>query len=167
MQLGDLFRASFRPDASPLVPLAEEVEFLRRYLDLEATRFRDRLTVRLEVAPEALGASVPRLVLQPIVENAVKHGVSLRPGPGSVRLAARREGGALVVEVGNETAPEGAAPAASSNGVGLANTRARLAQLYGEAASLEAGPGAPGEFVSVLRLPWSAAPKPAGAATRI
>ena len=165
--LGDLFRASFRPDASPLVPLAEEVEFLRRYLELEAVRFRDRLSVRLDVDPEALGASVPSLVLQPLVENAVKHGVSLRPGPGCVRLAARRVGATLVVEVGNDAAPEGAAPAAASHGVGLANTRARLAQLYGEAASLEAGTAAPGEFRTVLRLPFSVAPKPAGAAARI
>jgi len=167
VQLGDLLRASFRPGAPPLVPLAEEVDFLRRYLELEATRFRDRLTVRLDVAPETLGAAVPSLVLQPLVENAVKHGVSLRLGPGSVRLSARRDGGTLVVEVGNDAAPEDAAPASSSNGVGLANTRARLAQLYGEAASLEAGPGAQGEFVSVLRLPWSVAAKPAGAEARI
>ncbi len=167
VQLGDLLRASFRPGASPLVPLAEEVDFLRRYLALEATRFHDRLTVRLDVAPETLGASVPSLVLQPLVENAVKHGVSLRPGPGSVRLSARRDGGTLVVEVGNDAAPEDAAPASTSNGVGLANTRARLAQLYGEAASLEAGPGTQGEFVSVLRLPWSVAAKPAGAGVRI
>lgn len=167
VQLGDLLRASFRPGASPLVPLAEEVDFLRRYLTLEATRFHDRLTVRLDVAPETLGAFVPSLVLQPLVENAVKHGVSLRPGPGSVRLSARRDGGMLVVEVGNDAAPEDAAPASTSNGVGLANTRARLAQLYGEAASLEAGSGTPGEFVSVLRLPWSVAAKPAGTGVRI
>lgn len=167
VQLGDLFRASFRPGAPPLVPLAEEVEFLRRYLELEATRFHDRLTVRLDVAPETLDASVPSLVLQPLVENAVKHGVSLRPGPGSVRLSARRDGATLVVEVGNDAAPEDAAPPATSNGVGLANTRARLAQLYGASASLEAGPGTPGEFVSVLRLPWSLAAKPAEAPGRI
>lgn len=153
VQLGDLLRATFGHDLSQIVPLASEVDFLRRYLEIEAIRFRDRLTVRFDVAEGTLDAVVPRLVLQPLVENAIKHGVSRRPGPGTLALSSRRDGAALVVEIRNDAADDDRPP--RPDGVGIANTRARISQIYGTAASLEAGREGVDAFLTVLRVPWS------------
>jgi LytS/YehU family sensor histidine kinase len=155
VQLGDLLRASLQSDATHLVPLSREVDFLRRYLEIEKTRFRDRLTVTFDVAGDVLDAAVPSFVLQPLVENAVKHGVSRCPGPGTLSLAARRDGAALAVEVRNEAPGADAGPLPPSDGVGLSNARARLVQLYGGAASLETGPAGDDGFRALLRVPFA------------
>src|SRR5262245_12433826 len=120
------------------VTLGEEVEFLSRYLEIQQMRFSDRLTVEMKVDPDTLEASVPSLILQPIVENALRHGVAARDGPGRVSLSASRQNGLLQIDVYNDgpTLPEGWRMEDCS-GIGLANTRARLAQLYGKAARLE------------------------------
>src|SRR5690606_23859242 len=122
------------------VPLSDELRFLEPYLEIEQTRFADRLNVRLEVEPEVLGARVPSLLLQPLVENAVRHGVSRRIGAGRIEIRAWREGDRLRVEVRDDGAGVGEAPVL---GIGLGNVRARLRQLYGEpfAFSLEDAPG--------------------------
>ena len=74
------------------MPLQEELEFLQKYLEIEQTRFQDRLTVRFDIDPETLDAEVPRLILQPLVENAIQHGVAPQPGAGLVQIASRRQG---------------------------------------------------------------------------
>jgi LytS/YehU family sensor histidine kinase len=154
VQLGDLLRASLGNEGENVVPLASEVNFLRRYLELEKTRFPDRLTVTFDVSGEALHAAVPRFVLQPLVENAVKHGISRCPGPGTLTLSARREGGSLAVEVRNAAPGAGSGPLPPSDGIGLSNARARLTQLYGSAAALETGPADGDGFRALLRLPF-------------
>ena len=82
-RLSDLLRITFARSGAARVPLQEELEFLQKYLEIEQTRFQDRLTVKFEIDPETLDAEVPRLILQPLVENAIKHGVAPRSGPGT------------------------------------------------------------------------------------
>ena len=86
-RLSDLLRLTFDQSGASRVPLQEELEFLQKYLDIEQTRFQDRLTVRFEIDPDTLDAEVPRLILQPLVENAIQHGIAPRSGPGHVQIA--------------------------------------------------------------------------------
>ncbi|MBM3773199.1 MAG: hypothetical protein FJW27_18315 [Acidimicrobiia bacterium] len=130
-QLGDLLRMALQTSAQQEVPLKQELEILRKYLDIEQTRLGPRLTVRLQIDPQTLDASVPNLLLQPLVENAVRHGIAPHSRPGSIAIESAREGDRLVLHVwdsGFGVAPDGLA--ALNNGVGLANTRTRLEHLY-------------------------------------
>ncbi len=137
-RLSDLLRLTFDRSGAARVPLQEELEFLQKYLEIEQTRFQDRLTVRYEIDPATLDAEVPRLILQPIVENAIKHGISPRSGPGVVQITSRVEAERLWLEVhDNGAGLSGSARSKFHSGVGLANTRDRLECLYGEAHRLE------------------------------
>lgn len=120
------------------VTLGEEIEFLSRYLEIQQMRFSDRLTVDMKIDPDTLEASVPSLILQPIVENALRHGVAAREAPGRVSLSASRHNGLLEINVYNDgpTLPKGWR-VEDCSGIGLANTRARIAQLYGRAGQLK------------------------------
>ncbi len=157
-RLSDLLRITFSRSGAARVPLQEEIEFLQKYLDIEQTRFQDRLAVTYDVEPDTLDAEVPRLILQPLVENAIKHGVSRRVGPGTIRIASWREDDVLCLEVrDNSAGVAAAAPAPAGAGVGLSNTRARLECLYGQAQSLEFAEGADGLAVC-MRLPFQRVP---------
>jgi LytS/YehU family sensor histidine kinase len=101
------------------------------YLEIQKTRFQDRLRVAFDVPPELFEARVPNLILQPLVENAIKHGISTQLGGGKVEISARREDGMLVLRVRDDGPGLVDEPRPSGSGVGLANTRARLEQLYG------------------------------------
>jgi two-component system LytT family sensor kinase len=129
-RLSELLRMSLGNTAQT-VTLARELEFVQRYLDIEQVRFNDRLSVRFDVAPDTLGAQVPSMILQPLVENAVKHGISRRRGAGRIEVRSRRTADALELAVRDDGAGFGGAPDSSGNGVGLLNTQARLEQLYG------------------------------------
>lgn len=155
-RLSQFLRATLEADGRPEVPLAEEVVQLQRYLEVERARFGDRLAVSIDL-PGALGrALVPVLVLQPLVENAIRHGVESRPDGGSVAITARRDAGTLVLEV----VDDGTGPAApgDGSGVGLSNTRARLAALYGSAAGLELAAALPRGTRATVRVPYRTAP---------
>jgi LytS/YehU family sensor histidine kinase len=137
------------------VPLAEELSLLEHYLAIQQVRFRDRLRVEYDVEPPARGALVPHLVLQPVVENAIDHGIAADPAAGRLRIAARREGGRLVVRVRDDGPGLRAGEAASARtGVGLANTRARLRQLYGADHRLVVVNAPGGGAETVLELPF-------------
>jgi LytS/YehU family sensor histidine kinase len=165
-RLSDLLRITLDRSTSAGVPLQEELEFLQKYLEIEQTRFQDRLTVRYDIDPDTLDAEVPRLILQPLVENAIKHGVSPRTGPGLVEISARREGEALWLEVrDNGVGLSGGARARLHGGVGLSNTRDRLACLYDGAHALEFSDGKNGLTVR-MRIPFHRVP-PASAAARV
>lgn len=127
--LSDLLRVSLE-NAGQVVALREDIALLQRYLEIEQIRFKDRLTVRFDVTPDALDAEVPTLALQPIVENAIRHGISQKPGVGRIDIRGFTRDGYLVLEV-QDTGPgiTGTSNNAGS-GIGLANTRARLEQLY-------------------------------------
>jgi signal transduction histidine kinase len=177
--LAALLRSSLDKAAVAEVPLTEELALVDHYLQIEGIRLGDRLRVHWDVAPEARDALVPPLLLQPLVENAVRHGVSLRVAPGRVRVQARREGGVLVLEVhddgsvhedgsarydgsvpdGGSARAGGASAAAIARGsgasIGLSTTRARLEARYGAAASLELC-AEHGGTTARLRLPYRA-----------
>lgn len=158
--LGELLRASFDRTSRHEIPLGEELAFLERYVDLQRIRFPDRLEVEWGIDDETRRAKVPALVVQPLVENAIEHGLATGRG-GRVRVAARREAGALVIEVADDGPGFGGA---GDDGTGLANTRERLALLYGAAGTLECGDQPGGGGVVRIRLPWRPAVAPAAVA---
>jgi two-component system, LytTR family, sensor kinase len=130
-RLSDLLRITFDRSGEAKVTLKEEIEFLQKYLDIEQTRFPDRLTVRVEIDPDALDAEVPRMILQPLVENAIKHGIAPRTDRGHLQITAARQDGSLWMEVrDNGGGLHGATLKRLRTGVGLSNTRARLECLY-------------------------------------
>jgi two-component system, LytTR family, sensor kinase len=131
-RLSDLLRASLENKGTHEVSLKEELEFLESYLEIEQTRFQDRLTMRMEVDPKTLDARVPHLILQPLVENAIRHGITPRAAPGLIEIRALRRNGMVQLEVRDNGAGLGAGASESLlKGIGLSNTRARLEQLYG------------------------------------
>jgi two-component sensor histidine kinase len=139
VRLSDLLRRSLETNGAQEIPLAQELEFVERYLEIERMRYSDRMRLASHVDEFALDAAVPSFLLQPLVENAVVHGVGLSVGPCRVVLRARREAEELYLEVENDL-PRGARRGAERperEGVGIQNTRARLEQLYGERARLD------------------------------
>ncbi|MBP1642023.1 MAG: hypothetical protein H6Q03_692 [Acidobacteria bacterium] len=141
VRLSDLLRQALESDGQQEIPLGRELDFVGRYLDLERMRYSDRLEVTTRVEPGVEDAAVPAFVLQPLVENAIVHGVGRSAEPVEVTLSARRAGDELVLEVCNGLPAAAAAPGAGAPaggaGVGLHNTRARLEQLYGARGRLE------------------------------
>jgi two-component system, LytTR family, sensor kinase len=138
-RLSDLLRITFDRSGEPKVSLKEEIDFLQKYLDIEQTRFQDRLSVSVKVDPDALDGEVPRMILQPIVENAIKHGIAGRNGGDTVQITAGRDNnGRLWMQVrDNGGGLQVRTLKALRTGVGLSNTRARLDCLYGRHYRLE------------------------------
>ena len=130
-RLADLLRYALDSSGAQEVPLRKELEFLERYLEIEKTRFGARLTVTTGVDPQLYSALVPNLILQPLVENAIKHGLEPRSRAGTIELRARAEVDRLVLTV-RDRGPGLDLTRPMRTGIGLANTRARLQQLYGE-----------------------------------
>ncbi len=153
-RLGDLLRLSLENAGRHEAALKEEVEFLQAYLEIEQARYGDRLRVAFDVDPDALDVPVPYLVLQPLVENAVKHGIAPRRRGGRLEVRARLEGGSLCLEVIDDGPgmPEGR-PANGRQGIGLANTRARLEHLFGGAHSFELRAPEGGGLCVAIRVP--------------
>jgi LytS/YehU family sensor histidine kinase len=135
-QLGDMLRIALDHEETQEVALRDELAFLEPYLEIEQARLGDRLTVVMDVDPDVLDARVPHLILQPLVENAVRHGIAPRIEPGTVRISATTRAGGRSVELEVRDDGPGIAcdgRAAARKGVGLANIRSRLVQLYGDA----------------------------------
>jgi signal transduction histidine kinase len=153
--LSDLLRMSLQSSAQQVVPLEQELAFLERYLEIETTRFPDRLRVGYAIEPAAREALVPNLLLQPLVENAIRHGIALRSAPGRVEVRAGVAGGRLRLEVQDDgPGMPGSKPA--REGIGLSNTRVRLAQLYGEDHTLEVRNAPRGGLLVRIVIPFSA-----------
>jgi two-component system, LytTR family, sensor kinase len=150
-RLSELLRHTIDSRATDEVTFRDEVAFLRRYIEIMEIRFQGRLQVKLDVAGDALEALVPNLILQPIVENALEHGAARAAGEGKIELSARRDGDDLRLCV-RDNGPGLEAEAGS--GVGVANTRARLEQLYGEFASLTLSNADGGGVVATISLPY-------------
>jgi LytS/YehU family sensor histidine kinase len=152
LKLSDLLRASLSKVDQAEVPLQQELALLDCYLAIEQTRFKDRLTITKEIDAAALECPVPTMILQPLVENAVRHGIGRHRQADEISILARRENGRLLLAVQNcagrmENGIE------TPRGIGLTNTRARLEQLYNDAHSFEIANRDGGGVVVKLNLP--------------
>jgi two-component system, LytTR family, sensor kinase len=157
-RLGDLLRLSLETENRPEISLRQELEFLEKYLDIEKTRFHDRLTVDFEVAPDTLDACLPSMILQPLLENAVRHGIAARPGAGRIEISAERLDGQLELKIADDGGGISEAEGRKfREGIGLSNTRARLEQLYGARQQLILQNLEGGGLEVVLRIPFHAA----------
>ncbi|WP_224367935.1 sensor histidine kinase [Hyalangium versicolor] len=156
VELGQLLRSSLEAREELEVTLEEEMEFVKRYLGIEQLRFGERLQVEMEFEEEALRALVPALVLQPLVENAIRHGTAHGIGLGRVSIRAARVGHQLQLEV-RDTGPGLGKGGTPGTGIGLANTRARLQQLYGEASFLTLSDVEGGGVCARVVLPYEPA----------
>jgi LytS/YehU family sensor histidine kinase len=136
LKLSDLLRATLSKIETPEVPLQQELELLECYLSIEQTRFKDRLSVTQEIDPAVLHCAVPTMILQPLVENAVRHGIGKHKQADQISILGRRENGRILLEVRNR-AGRMENGSDTPRGIGLANTRARLEQLYSDAYSFE------------------------------
>lgn len=161
--MSELLRTTLDENRGQEVTLGEELEFLDRYLEIQRLRFGDRLTVTRSVPDQLHPALVPAMLLQPLVENAMQHAVAVKPGPVGVEVRALRDGGALLLEVADSGPGFSGGDEGTKRGMGLDNSRARLAALYGTQAQLECRNDSGGATVRV-RIPWHIAPAIAGAA---
>jgi signal transduction histidine kinase len=157
-RLGDLLRMSASLARAPDVALRDELAFVNAYLEIQEARFGARLRVVRDVDAATLDAAVPSLLVQPLVENAIRHGTSRRASGGQVDIIARRDGSTLVIEV-QDNGPGVTADVTPNEGIGIGHTRARLAQLYGSASRLELEARPSGGTTARVRLPFT----PAGA----
>lgn len=153
LSLSNFLRASLEKAPSDKITLADELTVQRQYLAIEQERFGDRLVFR-ESAPVALGdALVPGLILQPLIENAVKYGVARTTRPVTIEIKAQAADGTLALTVQDDAIPEIADAPSAALGVGLANVRRRLEVLYGQAGALTCGPRDGGGFAAMIELP--------------
>ena len=162
-RLSDFLRVTLEGSDAPQVPLADEIEFARQYLEIEQIRFGSRLAVHIDVADDTLSLPVPTLILQPLVENSIKHAVA--PSETGVRIGihARRVNGTLTLQITDDGAGLDLFPGTDPEGIGLANTRARLHQLYGERQRLDLT-GTPGGGLCVsIQIPLEPAASASGA----
>jgi len=155
--LSDLLRRTLELGPTQEIPLDAELDLLGRYLDIQKARFGDRLVVTIVVDDDVRIASVPVLLLQPLVENAIRHGLAERVSSGRIDIAARRDGARLVITVTDDGLGAATQIASGNERVGLGNTRARLEALYGSQHRLELA-NAPGRGARVsLEIPFRAA----------
>jgi len=159
-RLGDFLRLTLENPGGQQVSLQEELEFLRCYLEIERVRFHDRLTIILEIEPETLDAMVPNLILQPIAENAIRHGIVSRIAPGRIEIRASRTDRSLRLVV-KDNGPGLASQQDSSGklrgGLGLSNTRARLEQLYGSSHQFNLSDAIEGGLEVAIEIPFEKA----------
>jgi two-component system, LytTR family, sensor kinase len=156
-RLGDFLRLTLENSGSQEVTLQQEMEFLSCYLEIERVRFQDRLVTRMDVAQQTLDAKVPNLILQPIVENAIRHGIAPRSTPGLIEIEAKNRNGTLRIQI-RDNGPGLSGHRTSENvfkkGLGLANTEARLERLYGAAHLFDLRDRPDGGLIVTLELPF-------------
>ncbi len=153
-RLGDFLRLTLENSGAQTIALQEELEFLRRYLEIEQVRFQDRLTVGFAIDAETLAAQVPNMILQPIIENAIRHGIVERIAEGHIEITARRENDKLLLQVKDNGAGLQSPAISNGQGLGLSNTRARLQQIYGAAHRFELENASEGGTIARLEIPF-------------
>lgn len=151
VRLSDLLRSVLANTSSQQTDLRQELALLDNYLEIERSRFGDRLQIDRRVDPEALDATVPTLLLQPLVENAIRHGIATRTKPGTVTISAARSGEQLLLEV----ADDGPGWSGVRQGIGLGNTRMRLEKLYGARQQLQLGTSPAGGAAVRIAIPFT------------
>jgi two-component system, LytTR family, sensor kinase len=156
VNLATFYRTSLTDDPSEDVSLGDEVALQELYLDIEKVRFPGRLSVVIDMHKPLGDAALPGLILQPLVENAIKHGVSRTSRPVTIRISAERVNDSLRISVADDAPPAAAEPSVDDHGIGLANVRDRLAARFGESASLTTETLATGGFIASILLPMVA-----------
>ena len=156
--LSELLRATLDTTAQE-IPLRQELHLLDQYLEIQQLRFGDRLQVEKEIDAAALEVKVPTLILQPLVENAIRHGIEPQTGQGKLHISAARDGQTLRLRV-RDNGPAAKPAAEAKAGIGLVNTRSRLKELYGQAASLTLTSGSEGGFLAAIDIPCREAGSP-------
>ncbi|HET7921420.1 MAG TPA: histidine kinase [Gammaproteobacteria bacterium] len=151
--VSELLRYTLRETRSEFCTLEQELTYIRRYICIEQIRFEDRLDFALEVPTGFMTARLPSLILQPLVENAIKHGVAAHPRADTIGITVTARNSHLVIQIVNGCAPAGSDKTTNSTGIGLRHVRERLEALYGEEARLDAGTDKRGAWLSVLVLP--------------
>ena len=154
LSLSTFLRSTLELDPVHDVPLREEIALQREYLGIEGTRFSDRMAVNIAVDEEASAALVPSLILQPLIENAIKHGVGRSTGPVEIAVSATRRDEALEIVVENDVAADDGRPRPPGMGVGLKNVADRLRARFREQGSLSSEITADGRFRAAIALPW-------------
>lgn len=152
--LSDFLRRVVKDSDRQQVQLAEELEFTQKYLDIQKARFAERLKFSVDIPAELLAAQVPSLILQPMVENAVKHGIAKRVQGGAIRISACRNNGTLTLRVYNDGPSLPAGWQKSQSGIGMANVRTRLEGLYGDAFQLSLRDQQPGGVEAMVSMPF-------------
>jgi two-component system LytT family sensor kinase len=155
--LSDFLRRVLQGSTQQQVPLGEEMEFAKKYLDIQKVRFADRLQLSVDVPSELYLAQVPSLILQPMVENAVKHGIAKRAQGGAIRIAASRSNGMLTLSVCNDGPSLPADWEITRSGIGMSNVRTRLQSLYGNAFELSMRNQEAGGVEVSVSLPFATA----------
>jgi hypothetical protein len=151
--LNAILKSTLKRTTPEKVPLWQEIEIVENYLAIEQVRFADRLRIEIKVEPGALDSLVPCFLLQPIVENAIRHGIAQCESDGMVEASARRDGNLLRLEVRN-SGHSGSVPSKPGNGIGLKNTRERLAHFYNDAFDMQAAPISAGGFEVAIAVPY-------------
>jgi len=151
--LGDLLRLTLADEGVPKVTLRRELEFLQMYLDIQKVRFQDRLVNEIAVEDDLLDCMVPYLLLQPLVENAIKFGVARTRGMGTVGIRIQQDAGSLRIAVVNDSGNASPVPEEERLGIGLENTRSRLRMLYGSTGALTTQELPGGHFQVEVRMP--------------
>jgi LytS/YehU family sensor histidine kinase len=160
--LSDLLRRALDNADEQEVPLREELKFTELYLDIQQARFSDRLRVRMEIAPETLDALVPNLILQPLVENAIRHGISLNDSAGVIVINTYRDDALLRIRVCDDgPGLQSGWRMEKSEGIGLANTSERLKHLYGAEHQFDLRNGASGGMIVAIAFPFRVSYDPA------
>jgi two-component system, LytTR family, sensor kinase len=158
-RLSDLLRMTLESNGLQEVPLRRELEFLGGYVAIEQVRFRDRLRIVYDIDAETLDAHVPNMLLQPLVENSIRHGIALHSGKGMVELLSARLNGELRLLLRNTVPEPGERDGLPGFGVGLRNTRERLQQLYGDAHSFALRQNEDGVAEVEIRIPFTTEPR--------
>jgi two-component system LytT family sensor kinase len=162
LRLSDLLRAFLEDYDGQEITLQRELALLDLYLGIQRTRFKDRLTTQVYVSPDTLDCAVPSLILQPLVENAIRHGIGKHVGSDCIEIEARREGDSLCLEVRNRNSVlELASTSDPRRGIGLSNTQLRLRELYGDAAQIRLDILWPRGVACRIRLPFREIAEPA------
>jgi two-component system, LytTR family, sensor kinase len=154
LRLSELLRVFLEDDDGQEISLRRELVLLDLYLGIQRVRFKDRLTTRIYLDPRTVDCAVPSLILQPIVENAIRHGIGERVGADHIDIESRRDGDDVVIEVRNRNSTLKAGPSSAGHGIGLSNTALRLRELYGDAAWVRLDMIWPEGVVCRLRLPF-------------
>lgn len=158
VRLGDFLRLALENKGVQEIPLKQELDFLERYLDIEKIRFQERLTVHVEAEPAVLEAYVPNMILQPLVENAIYHGIAPHAEAGRIEIRARLDGGKLLMQVRDDGPGLDLSKKSRRGGVGLANIRERLENLYGDDNNFSLRNAEEGGLLASITIPFSTEP---------